>query len=134
MNDAEFEEDCMDALNEEQLDALDQLHGWMSHRIAEAHLLGEREDAESLAGLRRSISDTLSAEPRGPDGPAEEEADRDDGRDALEERREELTRALHEAVANKDSHKAARLDRERSELTGELYGNGSVVGASGRSL
>jgi hypothetical protein len=134
VNDAEFEEDGVEDLNEDQRDALDQLHGWMSHRIAEAHLLGDREDAESLAGLRRTISDSLSAEPRAASRPAAEEADADDGRDALEERREDLTRALHEAVANKDSQKAARLDRERGELTGELYGNGAVVGTSGRSL
>lgn len=124
-------DDGVGNLNGDQRDALDQLHGWMAHRIAEAHLTGDKTAAESLANHRRAVSDGLRAETFTAVEPAP--LQRDD-RETLEDRREELTRELHDAVANKDSYRAERLDRERGELTEGLYGNGEIVGAGGRSL
>ena len=122
-------------LTADQRDALDQLHGWMAHQIAEAHLTNDKPRAETLAGHRSTVSEGLSG-----GGPVAEVTDADyygygpDDREALADRRAALTRELHEAVAQKDSYRAGRLDRERSELTGELYGNGAIVGAGGRAL
>ena len=135
MSGLHYYDDDGDKLSAEQLDALDQLHGRMAHDIAEAHLTGDKSRAELLAGYRHLVSDGLSG-----DDQAMEPAAADihgygrDEREALEDRREELTRELHEAVANKESYRAERLDRERNELTEDLYGNGEIVGAAGRSL
>jgi hypothetical protein len=87
------------------------------------------------------VSDGLSAEPFAAEAPGDSRenaaalVEREE-REALEDRREELTRELHDAVAQKDSYRAraGRLDRERGDLTEELYGNGDIVGAGGRSL
>lgn len=121
----------MDGLTDEQRDALGQLHGWMARRIAEAHASGDRAEAEYHAGWRGEVSGMLAGEA------ARMGTDRElarDERELLQEEREALTRELHDAVAGKDSQRAARLDRERNQLTDELYGNGAVVGAGGRSL
>lgn len=119
------------ALDDDQRDALDQLHGWISHRIAEAHLTGDKDVADTLVSHRSTISNGLSDRDFAVQDPLPVERDE---REALEDRREELTRELHEAVANKESYRAERLDRERNELTEDLYGNGEIVGAAGRSL
>ena len=116
-------------MSAEQRNALDQLHGWITHGIAEAHLTGDRVRLEQLTGQRGMISNGLSAEPALAPAPLGR-----DERDLVENRRVELTRELHDAVAQKDSYRAGRLDRERNELTEGLYGNGEIVGASGRSL
>ena len=135
MSGMDYYDDGAEEMTAEQLNALDQLHGKMAHDIAEAHLTNDKSRAESLAGYRRMVSDGLSG-----GEPAEEPAAADHygygrgDRDALEDRRTELTRELHDAVANKDSCRAGRLDRDRNELTEELYGNGEIVGAGGRSL
>jgi hypothetical protein len=119
----------------EQLNALDEVHGKMTHDIADAHLTGNKFRAEQVAGYRRTVSEGLSGgdpavEPAAADLYGYDRNDRED----LEDRRRELTHELHEAVANKDSSRAERLDRERNEYTDELYGNGDIVGAGGRSL
>lgn len=118
-------------LDDDQRDALDQLHGWISHRIAEAHLTGDKDAADTLVSHRSTISNGLSDRAFAMQDPLPVERDE---REALSDRREELTRELHDAVANKDSYRAERLDRERNELTEDLYGNGEIVGAAGRSL
>lgn len=123
--------DDMEQLTDEQRDALDQLHGWMSHRIAEAHVAGDRAEAEYHADWRQEVSGMLSQQTTV--GGIANDAGQNE-RELMEERRQELTRELHDAVAWKDGQRAARLDRERNELTDELYGNGAVVGAGGRSL
>lgn len=117
-------------LTDEQRDALDQLHNRMTRDITEAHATGDKPRAEQLLGYRRMVSSGLSGDSGQDPGYDEDQGERD----ALEERRAALTRELHEAVAGKDSLRAARLDRERNELTGDLYGNGDVVGRGGRSL
>jgi hypothetical protein len=138
-DDYEDDDNGGEELTADQRDALDQLHARMTHEIAEAHLTGDKDQAEETAGYRRMVSDGLSVEPFVAEAPRDsgenaaalvERADRED----LEDRRAELTRELHEAVANKDSRRAGRLDRERGDLTEELYGNGDIVGAGGRSL
>ncbi len=131
MNGMDHYEDGTEDLTAEQRGALDQLHGWMAHQIAEAHLTNDKPLAEELADYRRLVSAGLSAEPSAAADSAPAERD---GREALEDRREALTRELHEAVSNKDSYRAGRLDRERNELTEDLYGNGDIVGAGSRSL
>lgn len=120
-----------ETLNADQQDALDQLHGWMAHQIADAHLTGDKDSADSMAAQRREISDEMAPASFAAVEPAP--LQRDD-RETLEDQRAALTRELHEAVANKDSFRAERLDRERGELTEGLYGNGEIVGAGGRSL
>ena len=135
MSGMDYYNDGAEELSAEQRNALDQLHSKIAHDIAEAHLTNDKPRAEQLAGYRRVVSDGLSGSK-----PAVEPAAVDlygygrDEREALEDRRTELTRELHDAVANKDSYRAERLDRERNELTEDLYGNGAVVGADGRSL
>lgn len=131
MNGIDFYDDGAKDLTADQRDALGQLHGRIAHDIAEAHLTGDKARADEMAGYRRMVSDGLSADPFVAADPAPLERDE---RDALEDRREELTRELHEAVASKDSYRAGRLDRERTELTEGLYGNGEIVGTGGRSL
>lgn len=122
-------------LTADQRDALNQLHARITHDIAEAHLTGDKARVEQVVDYRRTVSEGLSGgdlagEPAVADLHGYERADRED----LEDRRAELTRELHEAVAQKDSYRAGRLDRERGDLTEELYGNGEIVGAGGRSL
>lgn len=117
-------------LTGEQSDALGQLHGRMTRDIAEAHATGDKNRAERLLGHRRALSGGLWGGAGRASGNEQDYGERD----ALEERRAALTRELHEAVAGKDSLRAARLDRERNQLTGDLYGNGDVVGRGGRSL
>lgn len=135
MNDFDPYDDDAPILTADQTDALDQLHGWITHEIAESHLTNDKERSEKLFGQRRSVSAGMSA--AGPEG---EVADAGyfgyspDDREVLADRRAALTRELHEAVAQKDSYRAGRLDRERNELTEDLYGNGAIVGAGGRAL
>jgi hypothetical protein len=117
-------------LSGEQRDALGQLHGRMTRDIAEAHATGDKPRAERLLGHRRMVSGGLWGDAGEDSGHEQDYGERH----ALEERRAALTRELHEAVAGKDSLRAARLDRERNELTGDFYGNGDVVGRGGRSL
>lgn len=131
MSGLDYYDDWVEELTVDQRDALGQLHGKIAHDIAEAHLTGDKTRAEKLAGDRHTVSNGLSEESFWAEAPAPVERDE---RDGLEDRREELTRELHDAVANKDSYRAGRLDRERTELTEELYGNGVIVGADGRSL
>lgn len=131
MSGMDYHDDGLKDLDADQRDALDQLHGWMTHRIAEAHLTGDKDAADTLSGHRRMVSDGLSDGTFAARDPLPVERGE---RNVLEDRREELTRELHDAVANKDSYRAERLDRERNELTGDLYGNGEIVGAGGRSL
>lgn len=135
MSDLDYHDGGAGDLTADQRDALNQLHARITHDIAEAHLTGDKARVEQVVDYRRTVSEGLSGgdlagEPAVADLHGYERADRED----LEDRRAELTRELHEAVAQKDSYRAGRLDRERGDLTEELYGNGEIVGAGGRSL
>ena len=145
MSELDYHDGGAGDLTADQRDALNQLHARITHDIAEAHLTGDKARVEQVVEYRRVVSDRLSGGVSAGDAASDSAAadlhdydradhnDRND-REDLEDRRAELTRDLHEAVANKDSRRAGRLDRERGDLTEELYGNGDIVGAGGRSL
>lgn len=85
-------------------------------RVDGAQLANHPEIVKWAAGAGRALTEAtlhLGGEGGGP---------------SAEERRADLTQAIHDARAAGNGARAKELDAERSRLTGELYGNAPIAG------